>query len=81
MITVGSSQRPASTALLLRRLSTGHDLARPRVALDSRLVDQSAPHNAGYACRDRSTCFATPSTASQTAGQRTRATHRAPKSP
>jgi hypothetical protein len=80
MIRLGS-RRHASTAPLFRRLSIGHDHARRRAALDNRLVDQSAPRNAGYACRDRPTEFATPSIAAQRAGQRISATDRAPKSP
>lgn len=80
MIRIGS-RRHSSTALLLRRLSTGNDHARRRTDLDSRLVDQSAPYNADYADRDEPTDFDTPSTASQRAGQRTSATDHAPKSP
>jgi hypothetical protein len=80
MIRPGS--RPhTSTTPLFRRLSIGHDHARRRAPLDNRLVDQSAPRNAGYACRDRPTEFATPSTTAQRAGQRTSATDRTPKSP
>jgi hypothetical protein len=45
----------ASTPLLLRRLSTGHDRARHRAAMDNRLVDQSTPRSDGSACRDRPT--------------------------
>jgi hypothetical protein len=75
------SRRHASVALLLRRLSTGNDLARRRAALDNRLVDQSAPRNDGSACRDRPTELATPSTAYQRTDQRTSATHRQRRNP
>jgi hypothetical protein len=79
MIRVGS--RRHSSALLLRRLSTGDDHARRRAALDNHLVDQSLLHDAGSAYRDRPTEFATPSTTSQTAGQRTSPTDRPCRNP
>jgi hypothetical protein len=80
MIRLGS--RPhASTALLFRRLSIGHDHARRRAALDNRLVDQSPVRDAGSAYRDRPTELATPSPASQTGRQRTSATHRQRRNP
>jgi hypothetical protein len=71
-----ASRRHSSTVLLLRRLLIGHDHARRRAALDNRLDEQSAPHNLGSAYRDRPIEFATPSTASQRASQRTSATDR-----
>jgi hypothetical protein len=80
MIRVGS-RRHASAALLLRRLSTSNDHARRRAALDNRLVDQSPLHDAGSAYRDRPTELATPSTASQSGGQRTSATDRQRRNP
>jgi hypothetical protein len=75
------SRRHPSPALLLRRLSTGHDHARRRAALDNRLVDQSPPRDAGSAYRDRPTKLDTPSTASQRGGQRTSATDRQRRNP
>ena len=69
-----SSRRHPSAALLLRRLSTGNDQARPRAARDSRLVVRSPLRDAGSACRDRPTVLAAPSIASQTGAQRTSAT-------
>jgi len=80
MIRLGS-RRHSSTALLLRRLSTGHDHARRRAALDNRLVDQSPPRDAGAAHHNRLTKLATPSTACQTGGQPTPATHRQRRNP
>jgi hypothetical protein len=80
MIRTGS-RRHSSAALLLRRLSTGHDQARRRAARDNRLVDQSPLCDAGSAYRDQPTGLATPSTASQTAGQHTPATDRQPQNP
>jgi hypothetical protein len=80
MISVGS-RRHSSTVLLLRRLSTSNDHARHRATLDNQLLDQSQPYDADPAYRDRPTELATPSTASQRAGQRTSATHRQRKNP
>jgi len=78
MIRVGS-RRHSSAAL--HRLSTGHDQARRRATMDSRLVDQSGPRNAGYPYRDPPTELATLSTASQRDGQRTSATDRRRRNP
>ena len=80
MIRPGSRQQ-ASAALLLRRLSTGHDHARRRAALDNRLVGQSPLRDAGSAYRDRPTELATPSTASQKGPQSTSATDRPRRNP
>jgi len=80
MIRLGSRRHP-STALLLRRLSTGNGQARPRAALDNRLVDQSAPRDAGSVYRDPPTELFTPSTAYQRTDQRTSATHRQRRNP
>jgi hypothetical protein len=46
MIRIGS---PRHSSAALRRLSTGHDHARRRAALDNRLVDQSLLCDAGTA--------------------------------
>jgi hypothetical protein len=75
------SRRHSSAALLLRRLSTGNDHARRHAALDNRLVDQSAPHDAGAAYRNRPTELATPSTASKRDAQSTSATERRHRNP
>jgi hypothetical protein len=75
------SRLQANTALLFRGLSTGHDHARRRAALDNRLVDQSAPHNDGSAYRDRPTELATPSTVAKRGAQRTSATDRQRRNP
>jgi hypothetical protein len=80
MIRVGS-RRHSNAALLLRRLSIGHDQARRRAALDNRLVGQSPPCDADSAYRDRPTELATPSTASQRGDQRTSATDRKRRNP
>ena len=80
MIKIGS-RRHSRAALLLRRLSTGHDHARHRAALDSRLVDRSPPRDADSAYRDRSTELPAPSTASQRGAQRTSATAASAKIP
>ena len=76
-----ASRRQPSTALLLRRLSTGNDQARRRAALDNRLVDQSLLRDAASAYRDRLTELVTPSTASQRGGQRTSTTRRQRRNP
>ena len=75
------SRRHSSTVHLFRRLSTSNDLARRRATLDNRLVDQSAPRNAVYARRNRSTEFVTLSIAAQRASQPTSPRERTPKSP
>jgi hypothetical protein len=80
MIKIGTRQN-CKAALLLRRLSTGNDQARPRTALDSRLAVRSPPHDAGSAHRDRPTGFVTPSTASQKSVQSNTATHRWRRNP
>jgi hypothetical protein len=51
---IGSnSPQHSRAAILLRRLSTGDDHARPRAAQDSHLVLQSSSLDAGSAYRDR----------------------------
>jgi hypothetical protein len=52
MIRVGS-RRHSNAALLLHRLSIGHDQARRRAALDNRLVGQSPLCDADF-CLSRS---------------------------
>ena len=74
-------RRQPSTALRLRRLSNGHEHARRRAVMDSRLVVRSPVRNAGSAYRDRLTRFVAPSIASQTRTQRTSATARQPPNP
>jgi hypothetical protein len=75
MIRVNSRRHP-SAALLLRRLSTGNDQARPRTTHDNRFKARSPLRYAGYAYRNRPNSFVTPSTASPTSVQRTSATDR-----
>jgi hypothetical protein len=57
--------RRHSSALLLRRLSTGNDHARRRAATDCRLVVRSPLRDAGSLYPDRSIRIVTPSIASQ----------------
>ena len=75
------SRRHSRTALLLRRLSIGNGHARRRPAPGNRLIDQSPLREPGSAYRDRSIKLANPSTASQTAAQRTSATDRPHRNP
>jgi len=80
MISLGSP-RHSSVALLLRRLSTGNDHARPRPAQDSHLVVQSSSLDAGSAYRDRPTNPITSPTTSERGGQRTSAKDRRCRNP
>jgi hypothetical protein len=80
MISLGSPQH-SSAAILLRRLSTGDDHARPRAAQDSHLVVQSSSLGAGSAYRCRPTRPSTSPTASQSDDQRTSATDRCCRNP
>ena len=75
MIEVDSRRQP-SAALMYRCLSTGMDQARNRPARDSRPIARSLLRGAGSTRRDRPAALATPSTASQTADQRSSATSR-----
>ena len=75
MISVGSP-RHSSTVLLLRRISTGNDQARPRAARDSRHVVRSRAGDAGSADRNRPTGVVIPLIASHTSVQQTSATDR-----
>ena len=54
MINVGS-RRHSRAAVCCAELSTGHDHARHRPVLDNRFVDRSAPREADFPYRDRST--------------------------
>jgi hypothetical protein len=65
MIRVNSWRHPRA-ALLLRRLSTGNDQSRPRTTHDNQFKARSPLRYAGYAYRNRSNSFVTPSTASPT---------------
>ena len=76
-----NSRRHYSAAVLLRRLSIGNEPSRPRTALDNRCVVRSPQGDAASAYRDRATELATPSTASQTSGQRTSASDRLRRNP
>jgi len=79
---IGSdSPQHSRAAILLRRLSTGDDHARPRAAQDSHLVLQSSSLDAGSAYRDRPTRPITSPTASQSGDQRTSATDRCGRNP
>jgi hypothetical protein len=69
-------RRQPSAALRLRRLSNGHEHARRRAVMDSRLVARSPMRNAGSAYRDRLTGLVAPSIASQTRAQCTSPTER-----
>jgi hypothetical protein len=80
MISFGS-WRHSSAAVLLRRLATGDDHARPRLAQNSHLVVQSSSLDAGSAHRDRPTKPITSPIASERAGQSTSATHRRCRNP
>jgi hypothetical protein len=80
MIRVNSRRHP-SAALLLRRLSTGIDQARPRATHDNRSKARSALRDAGYAFRNRPKSFVTPSTTSKTSVQCTSATDRLRRNP
>jgi hypothetical protein len=80
MIKVGARQH-RKPAILLRRLPTGNDQARPRAALDSRLAVLSSLRDAGSAYCDRPTGFVTPSIASQTSVQRSSTTDRQRRNP
>jgi hypothetical protein len=80
MIKLGTWQN-CRAALLLRRLPTGNDHARPRAALDSRLAVRSSLRAVGSAYCDRPTGFVTPSIASQTSVQRCPPTDRQRRNP
>jgi hypothetical protein len=75
------SRRHSSAAHLLGWLATGQDHARRRATLDNRIVDQSQRRDPGSAYHDPLIAFATPSTASQTAGQCTSAAERQRRNP
>ena len=75
------SRRHSSAALMLRRLKTGDDHARPRIAQDSHLVVQFSSLDASSACRGRSTKPITSLTASERGGQHVAYRTPLPKSP
>ena len=73
--------RHPSAALLLRRLSTGGDHARPHATIDNRPVNQSATRDADSPCRYRPNSFVTPLIASRRSVQCTSATDRQRRNP
>ena len=80
MIRLDSLRHP-SAALLLRRLSTGDDHARPRATIDNRPVNQSATRDADSSCRDRPTKPITSPAASERRAQRSSAADRRRRNP